>query len=595
MIQRHLFDRALWFFCAVLLLGAFWHVPIHSQYLDIDEGGTAEKKEAPAKAAKALPSYIARNVKAEALPNVRGAVRITWDTAPESDDSFIVGRTTEVPYSSEKAISATSIKLVEPGAERVAIDSNLPPGQYYYVVLAKEKVMDKDVELYPNVNYTSAPVIIERDTPQATVKALPEKVTLIYAMIVNKNRVLLTWKGVQSPGLKYTIYRGTESLKTPDRIKNAEKIAVIDPPKESFVDKGITRTGTYYYAVTTKDSAGNEDLQLIPDQSYTASGVFVALQAQGLASNLKAELADDNSVRLKWDGAQTAGEGQFLIYRDVRPITSAERIALSEKIAAVAIDTTTYVDTGLAKGSYYYAVLGKLSDGTVDTTMAKDVNYTSRPVVIGARLRVASIRASLRAGGVRIDWACRGESGPRDYRLIRTQSLIQTPDQAGNADTIGTVNIMTGHHIDRNPPPGGHYYALIPADKRLWGGYRLNAGVNITGRIDVAGEEKIERAEHIEPERKAEEPSAGDSNIDAILRATFFQGRYDLAISNLRRALASTSSARDAAKARLFIGRSYIEKREFRRALDYILTREVRRNFPREADFWSRYAISQIK
>ncbi len=589
MIQRHLFDRALWFFGAVMLMGMLWYAPSQSQYLDIDEGGTAEKKEAPAKTGKSLPSFIARNVKASALPNVRGAVRITWDTAPESDDSFIVGRTTEVPYSSDKAISAVSIKLVEPGAERVAIDSNLPPGQYYYVVLAKEKVMDKDVELYPNVNYTSAPVIIEREAPQAMVKTLPEKVTLIYAMIVNKNRVLLTWKGAQSPGLKYTIYRGTESLKTPDRIKNAEKIALVDPPKESFVDKGITRTGTYYYAITTKDSSGSEDLQLIPDQSYTATGVFVALQAQSLVSNLKAELTDDNSVRLKWDGAQTAGEGQFLIYRDVQPITSPERIALSDKIGSVAIDKTTYVDAGLAKGSYYYAVLGKLSDGTVDTTLARDVNYTSRPVVIGGRLQITSIRASLREGGVRIDWAYRGKHGPKDYKLIRTQSSIQSPGEVGDADTIGTVNILTGHHIDRNPPAGGYYYALIPADRGLWESYRLSAGVNITARIAVAEEERKVQAERIE------EPQAPPSNIDAILRATFFQGRYDLAIMSLRRALAATADARDAAKARLFIGRSYIEKREFRRALDYILTREVRRHFPREADFWSRYAISQIK
>jgi hypothetical protein len=113
--------------------------------------------------------------------------------------------------------------------------------------------------------------------------------------------------------------------------------------------------------------------------------------------------------------------------------------------------------------------------------------------------------------------------------------------------------------------------------------------VNITARIAVAEEERKVQAERIE------EPQAPPSNIDAILRATFFQGRYDLAIMSLRRALAATADARDAAKARLFIGRSYIEKREFRRALDYILTREVRRHFPREADFWSRYAISQIK
>ena len=72
------------------------------------------------------------------------------------------------------------------------------------------------------------------------------------------------------------MYRGTQPLSTPERIKSAERIAVITDRRETHTDRTITATGTYFYAVTASDMAGNEDLQLIPDQSYMTRGVYVA-------------------------------------------------------------------------------------------------------------------------------------------------------------------------------------------------------------------------------------------------------------------------------------------------------------------------------
>ncbi|HON79594.1 MAG TPA: hypothetical protein PK544_13960, partial [Spirochaetota bacterium] len=222
--------RAVVIVICLAVIGIFNSRSIRSQFLDIDDGSGEGGKtvvEEPVKT-RSLPPYIVTNVQARPLENVRGAVKITWDKNPESNDSFIVGRALEVPYDAEKALNATSIKLVAPGEEQSAIDSNLPPGQYYYVVLSRSKVMDKAVELHPNVNYTTVPVVIEQESRRREVENLPDKVTLIHAMIVNRTRVLLTWRGIQSPDITYTVYRDTSPLNTPERIQRASRIGTVD-------------------------------------------------------------------------------------------------------------------------------------------------------------------------------------------------------------------------------------------------------------------------------------------------------------------------------------------------------------------------------
>lgn len=587
--------RAVVFFICLATIGVINSRSIRSQFLDIDEGGTDAGKSAveePEKA-RSLPPYIATNVQAKRLDNVRGAVKITWEKNPESDDTFIVGRAMEVPFDSEKAMNATSIKLVAAGEEQSAIDSNLPPGQYYYVVLSKTKVMDNAVELYPNVNYTTVPVVIEQETREVNVRSLPDKVTLIHAMIVNRRRVLLTWRGIQSPDVTYTVYRGASPLNSPDRIRNARKIGIIDATKESYVDRSIDKTGTFFYAVTTKDREGNEDLQLTPDQSYTATGLFVAVESQSMVSGLKVEPAGENSVKLKWNSADVTSRGSFLIYRDIQPITDPEKIALADHIGTVPMNTTEYTDRNLNKGAFYYAVIGKRNNGTIDTALIEDSNYTSRPVVIGSRYMVTGINAVYRDNKVYVIWRYSGSSGSRAFRVLRLDKNVTSLSGINNSQIAGRVNILRRKFVDNNPPAGKYYYALVPDKREQWGRYALRAGLNITDRAVLARDDTI--SERAGSGKSVQPRDLRPSGIDEILRRTFFRGRYGLAVKRLHIALSRTDNEYDSAKARLFIGRSLIELGKYRESLHYILCREVKRHFPRDSRFWSSYAISRIR
>ncbi len=385
--MKKLTGHWLFFGCFILLSVAILGGTASTEFLLDEPLPTRKADGAPREARKdtrkksEFPPHIAFGIKAERIPNVKGAVRITWETDAAAVEDFIVGRAKEVPNTGEKALAALSIKVLPSGRVNSVIDSNLPPGQYYYVVLSKDRVMSREVDIYPDVNYTTTPVIIEKDIEYTPVSNYPDQVTLIHGQVINGNQVLLTWKAAESSGIVYTVYRGETPLNTPEKISRAGKIAVISDGRESYVDKTITVTGTYYYAVTTRDITGNEDLQLIPDQSYLTTGLYVALRSQAVVSNISAAAIDAGAVELKWKGIEGKSHS-YVIYRYSRPISNIQLLALAGVVGTVASSTVRYIDRDPGPGSYYYAVLVKVKDSGVDNTLRERENYTVRPVVV---------------------------------------------------------------------------------------------------------------------------------------------------------------------------------------------------------------------
>lgn len=536
---------------------------------------------------KGLPPYIARNIKAVKLSNVKGAVRITWDVHPEFDEDFIVGRTDELPYTSERALKAISIKVVPSVADSSIIDSGLPPGEYYYVILSKDKVKDRVIELYPDVNYTSVPVVIEKDIPSTSYRGYPEQVTLIHGLVINMTQVLLTWKGIESSGIVYTIYRSGSPLTTPEELRSAKKIAFITDGSESFIDKGIKKTGNYFYAVTTRDLSGNEDLQLIPDQSYTASGIFITFSQQNTVSNLKAQLTYTGSVRLSWDGVNFTS-GEYLIYRGASLISNAENLALAKNIGAIAMTKTEYLDRKPGSGRHFYAVLVKQKDGTTDTTLLERSNYTVVPINIGKMIRLRSITAQAREGGVLIQWQYSGETAAGAYQLMMTKSRVSRATDLMKGRIVDKIDISKGEYTDTAPPEGKLYYALVPEDFVTYGKFALKDGVNIAGPVYAREKE----TEHV----IRQDLGKGDvADLDKVLRRYFFREEYSTAIKKLENIVSKSDNEYEIAKARLFIGRSWLELKRYNRALDYFLHPAVSKYFPKDSEFWREYAISRLR
>jgi len=560
---------------------------------------------------KGLPSYVARNIRASSIPDVEGAIKISWDIHPDSSNAFIVGRTTALPNTKEKALSAKSIKLIPAGAEPVVIDSNLPPGQYYYVVLARDKVQSDDIELYPDVNYTGEPVLIERKYGKKQVQAYPEQVTLIHARVINKTQVLLTWKGLNRDNIVYNIYRDTKPINTPQSIKNEKKVASVQGSMESYIDRGINGTGNYYYAITTSDMTGNEDLQLIPDQSYLTTGVYVVVKSDVTVKNIETRVQDNGTVQVTWNKAGVKAQ-EFLLYRYEEPIQNAERLALSDSLGAVDGKYNEYSDKNPPSGQHYYAVLTKLADGSIDTTLNSGQNYTVTPVKLGKPIEITRIDASQKKNGVSITWQYRGSSRSKYFKLYRTDKIPSSSMEIKDTYLVDIVNVTEGTYLDTGITPGDYYYAIVPEDFESDPDFTLVKGVNITTKPvniektvkKVEPEKKRETRKRVRPEEKEPERiipvpdkefKTVTRDLDNIIHSTFDKGYYRAAIKSLQKVLDVSDNEYEVAKAKLFTGRSYIELKQYRKGLDYLVQNDVVEYFPEDARFWRDYAIQRVR
>ncbi|MFW5770639.1 MAG: hypothetical protein ACOCX9_04310 [Spirochaetota bacterium] len=582
----------------------------HAQFL-LDNGDGPVIQPKNEKKSKGLPSHVVRNIVASSVPDVEGAIKISWDIHPDSSNTFIVGRTAILPTTKEKALSATSIKVIPPGAEPVVIDSNLPPGQYYYVVLAREKIQSGDIELYPDVNYTGEPVVIASNYGEKQVQGYPEQVTLIHARLINKTQVLLTWKGLNRDNIKYNIYRDTKPLNTPQSIKNAKKIASIQGSRESYIDRDLEGTGNYYYAITTSDMTGNEDLQLIPDQSYLTTGVQVIVKSDVTVKNIESRMQDNGTVQVTWDRAGVNAQ-ELLLYRYEEPIRNAERLALSDSLGTVDAKYNEYLDKNPPPGQHYYAVLTKLADGSIDTTLHSGQNYTTTPVKLGEPIEITRINASQEKNGVSITWRYRGSSRSKYYKLYRTNKIPSSPVEIKDTYLVDIVNVTEESYLDTGIRPGEYYYVIVPEDFESDPDLTLVKDVNITAKPvtiektvkKVEQKKKKKTREKVIPEEKEPEritPLPGKEfqavtrDLDNIIHSTFDKGYYRTAIKSLQKVIDVSDNDYEAAKAKLFTGRSYIELKQYRKGIDYLMQKDVLKHFPEDALFWRDYAIQRVR
>jgi fibronectin type 3 domain-containing protein len=564
---------------------------------------------------KELPDHIAKNIKAEPVLDIKGAIRISWDFQKESNDDYIVGRSMEVPDTMDKVLKAIPVKVVPAGAKPEVIDSNLKPGTYYYCIAAKSKIIDRDIALYANQNYTLSPVVLEADSTPVSKKILPQQISLIYARILNNARVRITWRGIEDRGIIYTIYRSTSILDSPEKFAQAEKVKEIIDGRESFVDSNIIKGGTYYYAVTTKDAAGKEDLNLQPEQSYTVSGIAITLEVPAPVSKISA-VPVDYSVKISWNKT-SPGVSEYLIYRYSNAISDSDRLGLSTFLGRSPEDTTVYYDKSPEAGHYYYAVLTKLQNGKVLNDLIKGENYTPEPVVLGRQILLQSFISQVYGRDIELTWIVVGNLGNKNYTILRKTGSIRNVSDLQGADLVAHISIFDNRYIDKNLTDGSYYYAIVPDpidDKKK---LSMEEGINVTGKTTVISKViaetqiPVKKTREILPAKKPVLPLVEKSSpvivekkevqknvfsgVDAILQAHFFKGSYKNTVAELEYYIKNSANEFETAKAKLFIGRSYIELKMYEEAVSFLAQKDVNQKFPADTKFWMDFALIKIK
>ncbi len=531
------------------------------------------------------PDHIAWNIKAERIPLSANAVKVTWEMNRNFSGDFVIGRS-ESPFNSiDDILKARLVGISNPSLEGMITDKNLQQGKdYYYAVIAKEKLLKREIELLSNVNFTSAPV---------SLYAEPDMVKSI-RVDTQRQGIRIRWDGGSSKNLKYNIYRSRSAINSNSELTVSSKIATVTD--SVYTDTTVPEFGAFFYAVTVTDKNNIEYFTPISGQNFTTAGIYIKERSVSTPLNVAAFADADKSIIVRWEKAATASDKEltgYEIYRSGEIINSFFKLKDSRLINITDQETTTYKDSISDAGDFYYAVLPRYSDGTVDINFDTGLIFTRLPVTIKKPYRITGIKAERVNGKIQITWEYTGNDGMQILKVIKSR---QIPSPASSIENmiIGSVNIIERKFLTDDESENDYHYGLISDTAEPGQGFIK--GINITSKIPAQSDKTdISRIEDESAVPDSQKEITPESSLSRIIQVYFYSGRYHLASKELNKFISSTDNYSDRAMARLFLGKSYIEMKDYSRAILILSSRDVQSAYPEEAKFWSDFAMLRLK
>jgi fibronectin type 3 domain-containing protein len=533
------------------------------------------------------PEHIATAINAERIPFSSDSIKVTWQMNRNYPGDFVVGRS-ETPLNTiDDILKSKLVGIFNPALEGVLIDRNLEQNKnYYYIVVAREKLLKREIKILRDVNVTSSPIVLHRE---------PGTVKDIKADTRNQS-VRLKWDPDKTKGLNFNVYRSPSVINSRQELTAAVKIS--STSDNTYTDTSVPEFGTYYYAVTVTDKNNIEYFNPVPGDNFTTEGAFIKEKTISTPLNVTAFAGSAGSIIIKWIKSSSRADKEisgYEIYRSDEIINSQFSLTKSRLVHIANKDITFYNDTAPGAGQFFYAVFPRYADGTVDINFDTAAAYTEAPVEISLPYSITGIKAEKIRDNLLITWEFSGNKGNKIVKIFRTTRM---PEPGDNPEKfiIGSADINRRSYTVEGPHDKDYYYGIF-----LDRGADFITGINITSRIPASHDEKIIPDSSDKADSSGEEvndddrPSGISTTLDRIIKSYFYKGRYDLASKELNIFIKNTENNSEKALAKLFLGKTYIELKEYERAILLLSSRDVRDAFPEESQFWSEFATVRLK
>ncbi|MHA1821217.1 MAG: fibronectin type III domain-containing protein, partial [Promethearchaeota archaeon] len=183
--------------------------------------------------------------------------------------------------------------------------------------------------------------------------------------------ITLSWSSVEGAS-SYLVYRDTKCITD---ISNLT--AIIEISGTTYNDTGLMN-GTYYYVIVAKGSGGSSNIS-------NCESVTVAISlASPILDKIVPNPDTDGNITLQWSSVE--GANSYLVYRDTKCITD-----ISKLTTIIEISGTTYNDTGLTNGTYYYVIVAKGSGGSSNISNCESVTVAIPPSSKSPRINGYSV------------------------------------------------------------------------------------------------------------------------------------------------------------------------------------------------------------
>lgn len=547
------------------------------------------------------PEYIAVDIKAERVQFSNDSIKLTWKMNANFTGEFVVGRSESEINTPDDILKAKLVGVFYAGQEGFLIDRDLQQGKnYYYTVLSKDHLLKRQIDILKGINCTAAPVQIYSE---------PEGVTGLKAEMKKDNTILIEWKTPRGSGLKFNLYRSRSVINAKAELEVAEKLTTTDD--DEFTDKNIPEYGSFFYAVTVTDKNGIEYFTPAQDKNFISNGIYLKGKTLATPLNVAAYLDNKDSVIVKWEKA-TSRTGKELsgyeVYRSDEMINSLLKLKFARLMQIVDTQTIIYIDKQPGPGKYFYAVFSRYNDGTVDLNFDDESNFTKTPVIITLPFSVTAVNSEINENKVILRWNYNGNSGPETVGIFRTRIIPENSTKIMNDDFIGTENVKAGKFVIAYPEDGSYHYGVIVKNNDVV--TEIKPGVNITSDIIIvkkdekSGISSITKKEGSGIQKKFPgakkkktdiTPQVTDGDLDSIIKNLFYKEKYASASKELKKYINGTDKEYEKARARLFLGRTYIEMNEYQKGINILDSSDVKKNFPEESRFWSEFATVRLK
>ena len=282
---------------------------------------------------------------------VGSTVNLSWTA---SSDNVAVTRYNLHRGTSAGFTPSAGNRIAQPTGPSYA-DTGLATGSYFYKVTAEDAA--------GNISAAS------NEATATVADASPPTAPSSLAAAVAGSTVNLSWAAAtDNVGVsRYNLHRSTTSGFAPSP---ANRIA--QPTGLSYADTGVS-PGSYFYKLTAEDAAGN-----ISPVSNTASATVLDTSPPSTPTNLAAT-GGAGQASLTWTAAtDNVAVSRYNLHRSTTPgftPTAGNRVAQPT--------ITSYTDTGLAAGTYYYKLTAEDAAANLSPASNEATATVSTPPVTG--------------------------------------------------------------------------------------------------------------------------------------------------------------------------------------------------------------------
>lgn len=233
--------------------------------------------------------------------------------------------------------------------------------------------------------------------------------------MVDETSVTLKWwpDPTDTAALGYVVYRSLEKDGPFVRLTPNPILVFTDPesrelPEVMYTDSTVSPGRPYFYAVVSRDFAGNESPK---DRvvSFFPRDTIPPAPAEGLSGE-----SGMDGVHLRWSDPADSALGGFNIYRS----TSADSTFVKLNTLLVPVVPALYVDRDVVPNKQYFYKVSAIdrSGNESEASVPVFASWVNKSFMLPPQ----EVRAEQQAGGVRVSWARRDEIDLFGYYVYRS-------------------------------------------------------------------------------------------------------------------------------------------------------------------------------